>query len=96
MQIEVLQSLALSVAAARSPQSVLREMVQGLGMSEGVALARGWLIENDPDGTPWLRLQASVGSSAVNPDERWDHTHGAHEKLALNYGKNAAFGGGIT
>jgi len=87
VQIEVLQSLALSVAAARSPQSVLREMVQGLGMSDGVALVRVWLIENDPDGTPYLRLKASVGGSVVRADERWDHTQGAHEKLAVNYGK---------
>jgi len=44
MQLEALQSLALSVAAARSPDQILAEMVRGLGMTEGVALARVWLL----------------------------------------------------
>src|SRR5262249_38962536 len=58
MQIEMLQSLALSVAQARSPDTVLREMVEGLGLNEGVALARVWLIEADAEGRPWLSLKA--------------------------------------
>jgi hypothetical protein len=40
MQLDALQSLALSVAEARSPDSVLTQMVQGLGMWDGVALTR--------------------------------------------------------
>ena len=48
MQLEALQSLALSVAAARSPDTVLSEMVRGLGMTEGVALARVWLLRDEP------------------------------------------------
>jgi transcriptional regulator with GAF, ATPase, and Fis domain len=87
MQIEVLQSLALSVAQARSPDSVLREMVDGLAMNEGVALTRVWLIERDADGTAFLRLKASVGASIANPGERWDHTDGAHSRVAIDYGK---------
>jgi transcriptional regulator with GAF, ATPase, and Fis domain len=87
MQIEVLQSLALSVAQARSPDSVLREMVEGLGMNEGVALARVWLVESDPDGGRCLRLKASVGCSIKNPEERWDRTDGAHARVAIDYGK---------
>src|SRR5215831_19377063 len=54
MQLEALKSLALSVAAARSPESVLREMVQGLGMWEGVALARVWLLHHPEHGAPYL------------------------------------------
>jgi transcriptional regulator with GAF, ATPase, and Fis domain len=87
MQIEMLQSLALSVAQARSPDSVLREMVDGLGLNEGVALARVWLIERDAAGVAWLILKASIGCSLVNSEERWDRTDGAHAKVAIDYGK---------
>jgi len=87
MQIEMLQSLALSVAQARSPDSVLREMVEGLGLNEGVALARVWLIERDADGVAWLILKASVGTSIVDPETHWNHVDGAHGRVAVDYGK---------
>jgi len=78
MQLEALQSLALSVAAARSPDSVLSELVRGLGMTRGVALARVWLLHDDPAGAPYLELKASVGTSIVDPSLRWTRTDGAH------------------
>jgi len=87
VQIESLQSLALSVAQARSPESVLREMVDGLGRNEGVALARVWLIERDEHGVASLILKASVGQSIADPDVRWDEVTGGHAKVAINYGK---------
>jgi transcriptional regulator with GAF, ATPase, and Fis domain len=87
VQIETLQSLALSVAQARSPDSVLHEMVEGLGLNEGVALARAWLVERDAEGKAWLILKASVGSSLAQPGVRWDSIHGAHSKVAIDYGK---------
>jgi transcriptional regulator with GAF, ATPase, and Fis domain len=87
MQLEALQSLALSVAAARSPDDVLKQMVQGLGMTEGVALARVWLIRRAPEEEPFLELKASIGASLVRPDVRWNRTDGAHEKIPLSYGK---------
>jgi len=87
MQLEALQSLALSVAAARSPDAVLKQMVQGLGMTDGVALARVWLIRRDPGEEPFLELKASIGASVVSPDVRWNRTDGAHEKMPLSYGK---------
>jgi len=87
VQIESLQSLALSVAQARSPESVLREMVEGLGRNEGVALARVWLIERDEHGVASLILKASVGQSIADPEVRWDETTGNHAKVAINYGK---------
>jgi transcriptional regulator with GAF, ATPase, and Fis domain len=87
MQLEALKSLALSVAAARSPDSVLREMVQGLGMWEGVALARVWLLRADGEEAPYLELKASVGASAVEPSKRWNRTDGAHQKIPANFGK---------
>jgi transcriptional regulator with GAF, ATPase, and Fis domain len=87
MQLEALQSLALSVAAARSPDDVLKQVVQGLGMTEGVALARVWLLRKEPDEEPFLELRASIGASIVYPDVRWNRTDGAHQKIPLSYGK---------
>jgi transcriptional regulator with GAF, ATPase, and Fis domain len=87
MQLEALQSLALSVAAARSPDSVLSEMVRGLGMTEGVALARVWLLREEPGVAPYLELRASVGTSVVDRSLRWTRTDGAHHKIPVTYGK---------
>ena len=87
MQLEALQSLALSVAAARSPDSVLTEMVQGLGMWEGVALARVWLLRNEAGEAPYLELKASVGASVVDPTKRWNRTDGGHQKIPVSFGK---------
>jgi len=87
VQLDALQSLALSVAAARSPDSVLREMVQGLGMWDGVALARVWLLHQPEEGVAYLELKASIGASRVDPSKRWNRTDGAHHKIPLSYGK---------
>ena len=87
MQLDALQSLALSVAAARSPDSVLREMVQGLGMWDGVALARVWLLHQPEQGSGYLELKASIGASRVDPSKRWNRTDGAHHEIPLSYGK---------
>jgi transcriptional regulator with GAF, ATPase, and Fis domain len=87
MQLEPLQSLALSVAAAQSPEAVLSHVVQGLGMSEGVALARVWIMRDQPGEAPYLELKASVGASIVDPSKRWNRTDGAHQKLPLTFGK---------
>jgi hypothetical protein len=48
-------------------------MVAGLGMSEGVALARVWLIEQE-EGVPMLELKASVGLSVAEPGLKWTRT----------------------
>jgi transcriptional regulator with GAF, ATPase, and Fis domain len=87
MQLEALQSLALSVAAARSPDSVLAEMVRGLGMTEGVALARVWLLREEPGALPYLELKASIGASIADPSVRWTRTDGAHHRIPISYGK---------
>ena len=86
VQLDALQTLALSVAQATSPAQVLDEMVRGLGMTEGVALARVWLIEDEADERT-LRLRASVGFSIVDPSVRWSRTDGGHERIPLSYGK---------
>lgn len=87
MQIEMLQSLALSVAQARSPDTVLREMVEGLGLNEGVALARVWLIDRDEQGNDFLSLKASVGSSLADPTTQWNHIDGQHARVRVDFGK---------
>jgi transcriptional regulator with GAF, ATPase, and Fis domain len=86
VQLAALQTLALSVAAARSPELVLKEVVRGLGMTDGVALARVWLLESE-SGEHVLRLRASVGLSQTDPEQRWDRIDGAHARLPLAYGK---------
>ena len=86
MQLEALQSLALSVAAARSPDGVLSEMVQGLGKWDGVALARVWLLHHPQQGAAFLELKASIGASRTDPDRRWDRTDGAHHEIPLSHG----------
>ena len=87
MRLEALQSLALSVAAARSPDSVMTEVVRGLGMTEGVALARVWLLRSEPGTEPYLELKASIGVSIADPLVRWTRTDGAHGRIPLSYGK---------
>jgi transcriptional regulator with GAF, ATPase, and Fis domain len=87
MQLDALQSLALSVAAARSPDAVLKEMVQGLGRTDGVALARVWLLKQREGAEPYLELKASIGASVVDPSTSWTRTNGAHQNVALHYGK---------
>ncbi|HET9957385.1 MAG TPA: GAF domain-containing protein, partial [Polyangiaceae bacterium] len=87
MQLDALQSLALSVAQARSPDSVLKEMVQGLGMWEGVALARVWLLRDEPGQEPYLELKASIGASINDPSLRWNRIDGSHAKIPLSFGK---------
>jgi hypothetical protein len=87
MQLEALQSLALSVAQARSPDSVLTQMVQGLGMWDGVALARVWLLRQPEHEQPYLELKASIGASVVDPSKRWNRTDGAHQRVPVSFGK---------
>jgi transcriptional regulator with GAF, ATPase, and Fis domain len=87
MRLDALQSLSLSVAAARSPDSVLAEMVRGLGMTEGVALARVWLLREDAGTPPFLELKASIGRSQVDRTLEWTRTDGAHYKIPISYGK---------
>jgi transcriptional regulator with GAF, ATPase, and Fis domain len=56
-------------------------------MTEGVALARVWLLREPPDLPPYLELKASIGRSLVDPAVHWTRTDGAHHKIALSYGK---------
>src|SRR5882757_8284900 len=62
-------------------------MVQGLGMWDGVALARVWLLHHPEEGAPFLELKASIGASRVDPTKRWNRTDGAHHEIPLSFGK---------
>jgi transcriptional regulator with GAF, ATPase, and Fis domain len=86
VQFSALQSLASSVAQGRSPEAVLQELVRGLGMTEGVALARIWLVEQEGVELV-LRLRASIGISRNHPDEMWNRLDGAYARLPLTFGK---------
>lgn len=74
------------MAQGRSPDQVLQEVVRGLGMVDGVALARVWVVEQEGVELV-LRLRASVGLSRANPDELWNRLDGKHARLPLTYGK---------
>lgn len=56
-------------------------------MTPGVALARVWLLKEEPGGAPFLKLRASIGSSIARPGVLWNHTDGEHARLPLSFGK---------
>lgn len=87
MHLDALQSLAHALATAQSADAVLRQVVQGLGMTPGVALARVWLIQKDEGESAHLRLRASIGASIVEPGLRWNSIDGNHAKIPLSFGK---------
>src|SRR5580765_6380287 len=98
MRPAVLQSVALAVAEARSVESVLDGIVQGLGVEGEVALARIWLIEPGdmcssclmraecPDQSRCLHLVASAGR-ASRAHEDWSRLTGAFRRIPLNVRK---------
>jgi transcriptional regulator with GAF, ATPase, and Fis domain len=55
-------------------------------MTEGVALARIWLVEQEGVELV-LRLRASIGISRNHPDEMWNRLDGAYARLPLTFGK---------
>src|SRR4029453_12706671 len=67
--------------------SVLTKMVQGLGMWDGVALARVWLLRESEAEPPYLQLKASIGASVVDSSQRWNRTDGGPQKFPLSYGR---------
>jgi len=104
MRPEVLQSVALAVAEARSVESVLTRIVQGLSVAEDVALARIWLTEpgdicsscpmrdDCPDQSCCLHLVASAGRP-TQPHEDWSRLTGAFRRIPLNVRKVGLVGG---
>ena len=99
MDATALQRIALDVAAARSVDTVLRQLTDGLTAEPGVALARIWLVRPGdvcadcpmraecPDQTSCLHLVASSGRSQVDPDERWDRLDGRFRRFPIGVRK---------
>ena len=87
MKLDTLQSVALAVAAERSLDRTLAQIVEGLVAQPAVALARVWLIDRGdicatcrlraecPDQSRCLHLAASAGTSVSGHD--WSRLVGA-------------------
>ncbi|NUM77437.1 sigma 54-interacting transcriptional regulator, partial [candidate division KSB1 bacterium] len=103
MQIESLQSIILAVAQARSVETVLQMIVQGLDSQPNVALIRIWLIapgdicatcrmRNEcPDQTRCLHLVASAGNSLAR-ENNWSRRDGDFRRFPLNVRKIGRIG----
>jgi len=100
-----LQRIALDVAAARSVETVLSQVVAGMAAEPGVALARLWLVQpgdicgdcvfrdDCPDQTSCLHLVASAGRSIVDPDLSWNRIDGRFRRFPLGVRKVGRIGG---
>jgi transcriptional regulator with GAF, ATPase, and Fis domain len=106
---EALQTVALAVAAERSVDRVLMQIVQGLVAQPSVALARVWLTAPGdicetcpmrtecPDQTRCLHLSASAGRPS-DQREDWSRLDGAFRRFPLGVrkiGRIGATGEGI-
>ena len=106
---DALQAVALTVAAERSVDRVLSQIVAGLAVQPGVALARVWLIgpgdicdacplrTECPDRTSCLHLAASAGTSSSGRDD-WSRLTGEFRRFPLGVrkiGRIGATGKGI-
>jgi transcriptional regulator with GAF, ATPase, and Fis domain len=99
MRIEGLEPVALAAACARTPESVLACVVEGLVADVDLALARIWLTglgdlcEACPmrgdchDQTICLHLAASAGNPRTGPRDAWSHLEGAFRRYPLGAGK---------
>jgi transcriptional regulator with GAF, ATPase, and Fis domain len=93
MHLEALQDLALRISGERDVETVLRQIVVGLGEQRDVALARVWVVKpgdicqscrlraSCPDQTSCLHLAASAGSSLAG--ESWSRTDGDFRRMPL-------------
>lgn len=98
MNAEALQAVALAVAAERSVDRILSQIVQGLVTQSSVALARVWLIgpgdvcqtcpmrAECPDQTRCLHLSASAGAP-LDRRADWSRLDGAFRRFPLGVRK---------
>src|SRR3954447_26941841 len=98
MDLELLQSISLAVSQARSVDSVLKMIVNGLVEQAGFALARIWLMGPGdicascpmggecPSRVRCLHLFASAGRSRVDGTE-WTGIEGAFRRMPLGVRK---------
>lgn len=109
MNPEALQAVALAVAAERSGDRILTQIVTGLVAQPAVALARVWLIgpgdicatcpmrAECPDQTRCLHLAASAGAPSDHRED-WSRLDGAFRRFPLGVrkiGRIGATGEGI-
>ncbi len=105
MNLATLQQLALDVASARSLDSVLLNLSEGVAAEPGIAMARVWLMgpgdlcdacplrEECPDRSRCLHLVASAGRSVADPDQTWNSTDGRFSRFPLGVRKVGRIGG---
>ena len=98
MDLEALQRVALAVAAERSLDRTLSQIVEGLAVQAEVALARVWLVAPGdicetcrlrlecPDRTRCLHLVASAGRSVSGPHD-WSRLDGYFRRFPLGVRK---------
>jgi transcriptional regulator with GAF, ATPase, and Fis domain len=98
MDLELLQSISLAVSQARTVDSVLKMIVDGLVERAGLALARIWLMGPGdicatcpmggecPSRVRCLHLVASAGRSQVDRTE-WKGLQGAFRRIPLGVKK---------
>jgi transcriptional regulator with GAF, ATPase, and Fis domain len=89
VKIEVMQSVMLALAAARSSPEVLRQIVEGIASCRNVVLARIWLtkcVADDRGERRWLELAASAGNPGAT---RFDplRLDGRFARFELGQGK---------
>jgi transcriptional regulator with GAF, ATPase, and Fis domain len=98
VDLELLQSISLAVSQARTVDSVLKMIVEGLVEKAGIALARIWLIgpgdicatcpmrQECPSQVRCLHLASSAGHSQVDQTE-WTGIEGAFRRVPLGLRK---------
>ena len=103
MNPEALQAVALAVAAETSVDRILAQIVEGLVSTNGVALARVWLIAPGdicescpmraecPDQTRCLHLSASAGAP-LDGGADWSGLDGAFRRFPLGVRKIGRIG----
>jgi transcriptional regulator with GAF, ATPase, and Fis domain len=99
MNAEALQTAALNVARALCPATVLTQIVGDLAAEPGVALARIWLMapgdlcascglrEECADRSRCLHLEASAGSSVVDPSLELTSLEGRFQRFPVGVRK---------
>lgn len=95
MLSETLQQIALAAAESLAVDEVLGRIVRGLAETEGLALARIWLLgpgdicaacpmrAECPDQSRCLHLVASAGRSRTEPPEAWTRIDGSFRRIPL-------------
>src|SRR5262249_30267755 len=85
-----------TVTSEQRVDSVLQNIVQGLALQPGVALARIWLLpsahlpttfQDLSDSPECLRLVASAGTPINSPGEDWCFLQGHFARVPFNVGK---------